>query len=161
KHLNQLSLFFVARKTVQFRDFGKARMELPSGYRDGCMDMECAFFQRFIIPPHDCIGAVCPPVDFAARQREVKFRTAEADNEPRLFEPQQKSEDAPAGINRVAYRLRSDSNSRRCAQFLQTVEPGLTPGKKNIRIAALRRAEKNQFVEIVPCPGRAEERAGD
>src|SRR5688572_3658911 len=131
-------------------------MELPPGNRDGRVDMERSFFQRFLVSPHNRVCAVRSRINFPTLKRDVKFRAAEADNEFRIFESDEMGEDAAARVDRMTDRLRADSDSRGCAQFLQGIEPGLPPGKKNIRIAALRGAQKNDFVEIVLCPRRSE-----
>jgi hypothetical protein len=70
-------------------------------------------------------------------------------------------EDATAIVDRMTDRLRSDSDPRGCAQFLQAVEPRFPPGKKNVRIAAFRGAQKDEFLKIVVCPRRPENRTRD
>ena len=115
-------------------------MELPSGNRDGSVDMEGAFFQRVLVSAHNCVRAVGSRIDFAALKSDVEFRPAKADNESGILESDEMAKDATARIDRMTDRLRADSEPAGCAQLLQGIEPGLTPGKKNIRIAALRGA---------------------
>src|SRR6266540_3055505 len=126
--------------------------------RERSMEVDQLLFDPLTVLDNESGRASRMSVQLATRNRQINFRPGKTGHKLWLFQIKQIRDEARCDIDRMADRVSAQPEAACNSQLLEAIQSHTRLRVEHVGIAAVRRAQVNEFIDIIGATGQAQDR---